>query len=175
MAELVRRWLAAYGPADPAHLARWLAAPPAWAARLFETLRADLERVDVDGWAGWVVAGDTDWPAGGPPAGVRLLPYFDAYTVASHPRELVFPGPAGARALTGGQAGNVPVLLVDGVVAGVWHGRRAGGRLAVTVEPLTRLDAAHGRALAAEVDRLGRVAQAAATLTVGRVTTGPHA
>ena len=31
------------------------------------------------------------------------------------------------RALSGGQAGNVPVLLVDGIVGGVWHQRRAGG------------------------------------------------
>ena len=45
---------------------------------------------------------------------MRLLPYFDAYVVGSHPREVVFPGRAYERALSGGQAGNFPVVLVDG-------------------------------------------------------------
>jgi hypothetical protein len=57
-----------------------------------------------------------------------LLPYFDAYVIGCHPRATLFPACRGKRALTGGQAGNVPVLLVDGVVAGVWHQRRSGRR-----------------------------------------------
>ncbi|NEE50665.1 winged helix DNA-binding domain-containing protein, partial [Streptomyces sp. SID8455] len=76
----------------------------------------------------WVVAGDTDFAAG-PVRGVRLLPYFDAFTIASQPRERLFPGRAFERALAGGQAGNYPVLLVDGTVAGVWHQRRSGRRI----------------------------------------------
>ncbi|GGP35219.1 hypothetical protein GCM10010231_02580 [Streptomyces sindenensis] len=46
-------------------------------------------------------------------------------------------GPTAAweRALGGGQAGNFPVLLVGGVGAGVWHRRRPGRRIAVTVGP----------------------------------------
>ena len=48
--------------------------------------------------------------------------YFDAYVVVGQPRDLLYPGAAGTRALTpSGQAGNYPVLLVDGVVGGVWH------------------------------------------------------
>ena len=62
------------------------------------------------------------------PHGVRLLPYFDAYVVGCQPRELLFPGRAAERALAGGQAGNYQVLLIDGVVAGVWHQRRSGRR-----------------------------------------------
>ena len=74
--------------------------------------------------------------------GVRLLPYFDAYVVAGQPRARLFPGPAATRALTpSGQAGNYPVLLVDGVVGGVWHQRRSGRRVVITVEPLGDLTA----------------------------------
>ena len=41
-------------------------------------------------------------------------------------RDRLYPGPAAARALTpSGQAGNYPVLLVDGVVGGLWHQRRS--------------------------------------------------
>jgi len=74
-----------------------------------------------------------------------------------------------------GQAGNFPVLLIDGVVAGVWHRRRSGRRLHVTVEPLAPLTAAQRGALEAEVERVGAVLEAEPELTVGTVAVGPHA
>ncbi|MFC8230520.1 winged helix DNA-binding domain-containing protein [Streptomyces sp. NPDC057287] len=176
-AALVRRYLRAYGPATPAQFAQWLAAPRGWAGQLFEDLaRAGaIEEVVFEGCgAAWVVAGDTLFPSAGP-CGVRLLPYFDAFTIASRPRERLFPGAARERALAGGQAGNFPVLLVDGTVAGVWHQRRSGKRIAVTVEPLGPLDAGRTRALEAQVEHLGQVLEGTPELTVGEVTVGGHA
>jgi hypothetical protein len=67
------------------------------------------------------------------------------------------------------------VLLVDGVVGGVWHQRRSGRRLAITVEPLRELTATRRRQLEEEVELVGGVMEAKATLTVGTVTVGPHA
>jgi hypothetical protein len=91
-------------------------------------------------------------------------------------RARLYPGPAAARALTPtGQAGNYPVLLIDGVVGGVWHQRRAGQNLVITVEPLGELTARQRRQLDAEVDLVGHVMQAKATLTIGAVTVGAHA
>jgi hypothetical protein len=168
---LVRRYLHAYGPATPQHFARWLSIPPPRVAALFE----ELERVSVDGEPAWTAPGDTETPPE-PHRGVRLLPYFDAFVVAGQPRERLYPGAAARRALTpSGQAGNYPVLLVDGVVGGVWHQRRSGRKLALTVEPLRRLTAAQRRELGDEVERVGAVMEAAPTLTVGTVTVGPHA
>jgi hypothetical protein len=169
---LVRRYLHAYGPATPAHFAKWLAIGQRWAQELFE--RADLSQVTVDGDVAWVVAGDRDAPAG-PPRGVRLLPYFDAYAVGCHPREKVFPGRAGERALNRGQAGNFAVLLVDGTVAGVWHQKRAGKRIAVTVEAFGTLSPSRLKALGEQVERLGEILEATPTLTLGEVTVGGHA
>ncbi|MBE1484758.1 winged helix DNA-binding domain-containing protein [Plantactinospora soyae] len=174
LAEVVRRYLYAYGPATPAHFAQWLAAPRRWATELFDSLGAELEQVSVAGTAAWVVAGDTAAPTG-LPDGVRLLPYFDAYSVGCFPREHVFPGRAAERALAGGQAGNYPVLLVDGVVAGVWHQRRSGRRIDVTVEPLGRLTAPQRRNLDDQVHRIGEILEATPRLTIGEVTVGPHA
>jgi Winged helix DNA-binding domain len=172
---LLRRYLHAYGPATPQHFARWLGIPPRRATELFEALAGDLEPVDLDGLPGWTLAGDTATPSQ-PHRGIRLLPYFDAFVVASQPRERLYPGPAAARGLTpAGQAGNYPVLLVDGVVGGVWHQRRSGRRLAVTVEPLGELIAGQRRQLEDEVGLVGAVMEAEATLTVGAVTVGPHA
>ncbi|MFD9289049.1 winged helix DNA-binding domain-containing protein [Streptomyces sp. NPDC060030] len=176
-AALVRRYLLAYGPATPAHFARWLAAPRGWAGRLFGELAGAGEIEEVafeDRGAAWVVAGDTRFPAEAP-RGVRLLPYFDAFTIASQPRERLFPGAAYERALAGGQAGNFPVLLVDGEVAGVWHQRRSGRRITVTVEPLSPLDAGRTRALGEQVERLGEVMEGTPELVVGKVTVGGHA
>jgi len=172
---LVTRYLYAYGPAASEHLARWLAIPPRRAMTLFDELPDELERVDVDGRPAWARAGDTGAP-GQPHRGVRLLPYFDAYVVAGQPREWLFPGAAATRALSpAGQAGNYPVLLVDGVVGGVWHQQRSGRKVAITVEPLRDLTAKQRRQLDDEVELVGAVMQAHPTLTVGTVSAGPHA
>ena len=123
----------------PSTSPRWLGVPPSWAREVFGSLGDRLERVEFDGVACWVNAGDTE-PSGIEPRGVRLLPYFDAYVVACQPRARLFPARAATRALApSGQAGNFPVLLVDGTVAGVWHQRRAGQRIHVTVEPIVPL------------------------------------
>lgn len=176
LAELVRRFLHAYGPATPQHFAQWLAAPRGWAGTLFASLAeaGALRPVELDGVPAWLAADDTE-PTGEAARGVRLLPYFDAYTIGSHPRERVFPGRASERALAGGQAGAYPVLLVDGVVAGVWHLRRSGRRLTVTVEPLDELTAAHRRELEEQVERTAEILEGRPELTVGTVTVGAHA
>ncbi|MEU7330492.1 winged helix DNA-binding domain-containing protein [Streptomyces parvus] len=177
LAALIERYLHAYGPATPAHFARWLAAPKRWATERFAALAASgtIEEVaSAEDGPAWVVAGDTDFPDA-PVRGVRLLPYFDAFAIASWPRERLFPGAAWERALGGGQAGNFPVLLVDGVVAGVWHQRRSGRRIAVTVEPLKPLSGARLRDLAEQVERVAAIMEGTAELTVGPVTVGPHA
>jgi hypothetical protein len=177
LSDLVRRYLHSYGPATPQHFATWLAAPRSWAIELFTTLAGEgaIEEVAFEGGPAWVAAGDTGFPDA-PARGVRLLPYFDAYAIASQPRELLFPGAAYERALAGGQAGNYPVVLVDGTVAGVWHQRRSGRRIAVTVEPIGKtLGAARRRELEEQVERVGEVLEGRAELTVGKVTVGAHA
>jgi len=172
---LLTRYLYAYGPATPEHFAKWLGIPPRSAAVLFGGMAGELETVELAGEPAWTLAGDTATPPR-PHRGIRLLPYFDAYLVAGQPRERLYPGAAAIRALTpAGQAGNYPVLLVDGVVGGVWHQRRSGRKLAITVEPLHELTAAQRRQLGDDVDLVGAVMEAPATLTVGTVTVGAHA
>jgi hypothetical protein len=173
LAEVVDRYLRAYGPATPQQFAQWLGAPARWAATLFESLA--LEPAEMEGTPAWLAAGDSATPAGPPPS-VRLLPYFDAYAVNCHPRALLFPGRAAERALApSGQAGNYPVLLVDGTVAGVWHQRRSGPRIDITVEPLGPLSARHRRELDQQAERLGQILEGRPRLSVGTVTVGGHA
>lgn len=181
---LLRSYLRGYGPARPRDYARWLATSTTWAKQQFEEFAAELTEVELLGEPGWLAAddgapvpfhsiaghGDPDGPGG-----LRLLPYFDSYVVGSQPRERLFPGRAAERALRQGQAGNFPVLLRDGEVAGVWHRKARGRRAIVTVEPLAPLAAGEQRALRAEVDRLARITAADTELIVGPVTVGPHA
>ena len=141
--------------------------PPRHAAALFGELASELERVELDGETAWTCAGDTGMPSE-PHRGVRLLPYFDPYVVAGQPRERLYPGAAASRALTpSGQAGNYPVLLVDGVVGGVWHQRRSGRKLTITVEPLRELTARQRRELDDEAALVGAVMEATPTLDGG--------
>jgi hypothetical protein len=175
LAEVVLRYLRAYGPATPAQVAQWLGATRPGMAKVFERLADRLRPATVDGEPVWLPADDEGVPA--PPAGtgsVRLLPHFDVYAVGAHPRPLVFPGRAAERALVGGQAGPVPVLVVDGVVAGVWHHKRSGKRIDITVQPFGRLTAARRRELEAQAERVGEILEGKPTLTVGEVTARPH-
>jgi winged helix DNA-binding protein len=172
---LVTRYLYAYGPATPQHFARWLSIPPRRAVDLFDEMAGELEYVELDGEPGWTLAGDTAAPQE-PYRGIRLLPYFDAFVVVGQPRKRLYPGAAATRGLTpAGQAGNYPVLLVDGVVGGVWQQRRSGRKLAITVEPLRELTSTQRRQLDDEVELVGAVMEAEPTLNVGTVTVGPHA
>lgn len=165
---LLQRYLHAYGPAAPRDFARWLSAPVAWADSVFE--RADLERVDDL----FVNAGDTAFPDAGSTA-VLLLPYFDALVVGSHPREALFPCRAYERALSRGQAGNYPVLVIDGTVQGVWHQRKSGKRVTVTVEAFPRLTAARRSEIEQRAERIAEIQGLSAAVVFGAVTVGPHA
>ena len=66
-------------------------------------------------------------------------------------------------------------MLVDGVVGGVWHQKRSGRKLAITVEPLRELTAPQRGQLDDEVGLVGMVMETTPTLTIGTVTVGPHA
>jgi hypothetical protein len=174
LAALVKRYLHAYGPATPQHFAQWLAIPRRRATDVFDALAGELQQVELDGIEAWLVAGDAAMPST-PAQGVWLLPYFDAYVVGSHPRELLFPGRAAERALARGQAGNFPVLLIDGVVAGVWHQQRSGRKLNMTVEPFGPLTLAQRCELDDQVEAVANFLDAKPQLTIGTVTVGAHA
>ena len=171
---LVTRYLYAYGPATPQHFAKWLGIPPRYAAGLFGELAGELEHVELDGEPGWTSPA-TPGRRRDRTAGSACCPT-STPTRRGSARERLYPGAAATRALTpAGQAGNYPVLLVDGVVGGVWHQRRSGRKLAITVEPLRELTAPQRRQLDDEVELVGAVMEATPTLTVGTVTVGPHA
>jgi hypothetical protein len=68
----------------------------------------------------------------------------------------------------------VPVLLVDGIVGGIWHLRRSGRVSHVVVEAFDHLGARQLRQLDDQVARIGRILGSETRLTLGAVAAGRH-
>jgi hypothetical protein len=60
----------------------------------------------------------------------------------------------------------VPVLLVDGVVSGVWERRRRGKRVEIHVQPFVRLTPAQRVLLDQAVERIGSFLESPVAVTI---------
>ncbi len=153
LAEVTRRYLAAYGPATREDFARWWGVTPARAKALLAALGDEVTQVEVEGVAGFVLA--TDLAAlGDGAASVRLLPAFDPWVIgASRAVPELLAGDFRDRVYRP-QGWIAAVLLVDGRMDGVWRHERARGRVAVQIEPFVPLKAKVRKAAEQEAERL---------------------
>lgn len=167
MREVLRRYLAAFGPATREEFAAWWGMQPAPAGRVIASMpEGELEEVELGGRTAWARAEDVADMKRKPDRRARLVPGFDVYVVGFRPREELVDKAHTARVFR--QAGWIsPVVLVEGRAAGVWVHERNGGRVEVTVQPFGRLSAASKKALGEEADRLARFLGAPATVTYG--------
>jgi hypothetical protein len=145
LAHLVRRYLAAFGPATRADLA-------SWSGQLLKTLDPTLESMRLRRFLDDEGRELLDLPRapladGGERAPARFLSRWDELLIAHADRRRVLPEEHAARTLVPGGA---QAVLVDGFVAGTWRGD--GGR--VVVEPFSPLPRAVRRELADEAARL---------------------
>jgi hypothetical protein len=168
--EVFRRFLRAYGPATHINFADWFSIPRPAARRLAGSLGDEVVEVRVEGKPLLKLASDSLLA---PPSGasLRLLPHFDCYLRGFHPRQELA---AGYEERAAGGTGRVPILLIDGVVAGVWERRPRGPRVEVRVEPFRRLTTQLRRELEREVKRVGAVMGSDAQLVLGEVHLRPH-
>lgn len=179
LAAICRRYLATYGPATHRDFSEWFGGRrlPVDAARsLFKRLggeNGEIEEVVVEGKRAWLPKGDAATPA--PPASglPRLLPQYDCYILGSRfGRERIVPEAARKRLFAykngryEGAAGR-PLLLIDGVVAGMWERRVRGKRIEIRVEAFGTLTAEQRERLEAEAARVGEFMEARAALTLG--------
>lgn len=155
-AEILGRYLRAYGPATREEFARWWGTQPAPAGRVMKASGGSLTEVDVEGHLAWALASDLPALSKEKAAdGVRLLPVFDAYTTGTRPRASLVDPPFEDRVFR--KAGWIsPVVLIEGRAAGVWKHESVGARIEVTVEPFGKLSESHRKAIASEADRLGK-------------------
>jgi hypothetical protein len=150
---VARRYLAAYGPATRETFGRWFGiTSPAQAGRWLAALRDETADIEVEGQRMVMLAADVEELLASEPEGVvRLLPAFDHYVVAA-PRDVEAVLPSAFRGLVYRPQGWLsPVLLVDGVIAGVWA--QNGGVVEIT--PFRPVSAGVRDAAETEVERLG--------------------
>jgi len=174
LATVLRRYLHAYGPATVRDFAQWFGIEVRTTQAPLAALGDAVAEVDIEGYRALRLRDDPPAPA--PPAqeSVRLLSHFDSYLVGCHPRTQFVSADQAARVLPHGQAGPVPVLLVDGVVAGVWQRQSAGKRITICVEPFAPLTAGQQAQLEQEAQRIGVILGSETTLTLGPITVRPH-
>jgi hypothetical protein len=99
---------------------------------------------------------------------VRLVGGFDPFIVGAGLREQLLPA-AHLKRVSRTAGWISPVVLVDGVAAGVWDSRRQGDRLAITVDPFERFDAKRRAAVERAADELARAMGTSATVAFGPV------
>lgn len=141
-AELVRRYLAAFGPATRAEISGWAGLY----VRRFAHLLDGLQAMRDDRGRELLDLPRAPRPAGDTPAPVRLLPKFDNVLID---RQRVLPDEY-RKLVVRKNADVQPTFTVDGYVAGVW--RVENGR--VVTEPFTPLPRTARRELEDEASRL---------------------
>lgn len=133
LAELARRYLAAYGPAGPHDLAAWSGLAMSEAQTGLAQIAAELKAVDLQGKPGWALKNarrEEDELAGC----VKLLPAFDTLLLGYASRDWALDAAFAKRVNRGGGIIH-PTVLAEGKVRGIWKLERKGKKLDVRVEP----------------------------------------
>lgn len=147
-AHVIRRYLAAFGPASRADIAHWSGAPVRELDPVLETLRLrrfcdEANRVLLDLPRAPLAAGDEAAPP-------RLLAPFDEIVLAHKDRTRIIGDAHRPRVIWGADVAST--FTVDGFVAGLW--RPDGDR--IVLEPFAPLPRTARRELESEADRLAR-------------------
>jgi Winged helix DNA-binding domain len=145
---LVRRYLAAFGPASLAELANWAGLQPKRVTTVVE--RIETRRFAAEDGTELIDLLRAPLPDPDTPAPVRFLPTWDAILLAHARRAGILPEEHRPKLFSSKSPQSFPSFLVDGRVAGIW--RYEKGR--IKIEPFGRIDSATRRALDEESERL---------------------
>jgi DNA glycosylase AlkZ-like len=150
-AELIRRWLSAFGPGTESDIRWW----SGWTLGAVRRALAELRvvEVEIEGGTGLVLPDDVE-PAAGEAAGppwIALLPALDSTVMGWAGRDWYLGGHRRMLFDTNGNAG--PTVWWDGHVVGGWAQRRDGE---IAYELLEDVGAEGRAAIVQEADRLRR-------------------
>jgi hypothetical protein len=155
-AAVTLRFLAGYGPATYHDLARWwggggISKAKQWIALLGK----EVSPVNLDGVSAWMLTPDLRRARGCTPnRSVRLLPAFDQYVIgASWHASHLLPGDLRGRVYRP-QGWISPVLLVNGLMRGIWRHEIKGSRVEVAIEPFLKEPRWVRQAAGEEAERL---------------------
>lgn len=155
--EIIRRYLRAYGPATPEDFARWCwdGGGKSEARQLFQSMKDELEEVDVEGWRAVALRATLEpMQRLEPVETIHLLPLFDAYTIGTpREREQLFDG-IYKRLIFRLQGWISAVILVNGSIQGVWQYTARHSQTVVKVHLFYSPTALIQKGIEAEVERL---------------------
>jgi hypothetical protein len=156
LAELVRRYLGAYGPATPADFAGWAGISMGQARSGFEAISEDLLEVRFPESAAWMLKQNQVWlemlsenPV------LHLLPRFDNYLLGYQSRDFMVPDRYAKQVHPGGGMLKATVIL-DGLAVGNWKVERKKSRATAVIQPFEPLPAEALPLLETEAQDLGR-------------------
>ncbi|GGZ61434.1 hypothetical protein GCM10010387_63770 [Streptomyces inusitatus] len=145
--EVVRRYLAAFGPASVKDFQSWSGLTRTRPA--FERLRPALAVFQDEKGVELFDLPEAPRPGPDTPAPPRFLPEFDNLLLSHADRSRVI-AQDGHRALTRRGNQSFPTLLIDGALAGIWRLTETGDHATLTVRPFGDLSRARREEVAAE-------------------------
>jgi len=157
LAELARRYLAAYGPAAPEDLAAWSGLKITEARQAWKLVEDQLISVEATGRTLWLLKSQLPWLDAHQDSSpwIRLLPKFDNSLLGYASRDLLVDPAFAARIHPGGGIIR-PTLLVDDRILGTWRTKQHRDALEVVIEPFESLPKEAFLPLDAEAASLGR-------------------
>jgi len=136
--ELVRRYLAAFGPATPADFGTWSGLPGV--RKIFEPMRPDLVTFEDENGRELFDLPEAPRPGGRVAAPARFIPAFDNLTLSHDERDRII-SPEDLKLVFSPNGRIPPMFLWDGFVAGVWKNESKGKDGLLTLSPFRTLPA----------------------------------
>jgi hypothetical protein len=167
---LVRRYLAAFGPAGRGDVAGWAGIPVAALEGAFASLR--LRRFATEDGEELIDVPRAPLPPSDAEAPVRFLPTWDATLLVHCRRTQILPERFRERIFHVKTPNSFSTFLVDGSVAGTWRVERAERRTTLLADPFEPLPRAARTDLEAEAAGLVRFHEPDAPAFATRVTRG---
>ncbi len=156
LAELVRRYLAAFGPASAADMQAWSGF--AKLKEVFEELQTGLRVYRDENRRELFDLPGLELPDEDIPAPARFLPEFDNLLLSHSQRRRVIADEHRKKIYLPGLR-VAATILVDGFVGGIWKIEKAKGTAVLAIEPFRVLTPADRAALEEEGERLVRFAE----------------
>ena len=156
-AALLRRFLAAFGPASAHDFATWSGLKTSDARIAISALADELVAVSVDGAPGWVRRADAKALKHSEldPVAIRLLGAFDSFLLA-HATKAHLVDAKHYKRVYRPQGWISPVVMRGGAIAGVWFPKADGRRVTLGVELFGRVTPALREGIEREAEAMGR-------------------
>jgi len=164
-AELARRYLRAYGPAQPEDMVSWSGLSLKEVRNAWSQIDDELLELPTNDQSVWLLKSQAQWLYELPPnpPSVRLLPRYDTYLLGYRNRDLVV-APEYAKRINAGGGIVHATVIADGYAVGLWKTRKQKHGLLIAIEPFEKFTSDVMDGIAMEAGDLARFLQTTAEL-----------